>query len=311
MGRAKVSLAKIRERLLAEPSLIDVGDAVARVIARRDRCTPAEALASLGYLGESIAVDRVFKHVLPAEHRRAKGSVEERRYEFFRIMRGLFPVDWEYLDECYANMGDEVEEEPGECSFFYYGIMICSMRPFETWEVTHNWNRLPLAYQLTDALFGDTGLPQGRENEWGAKRKWDYLVNKLGLEGPVKKVSDADKIILLWAFSHARGPLGLVPDAHKVLAYDTGSIFYDYAPEDGIEPYEWTRESVEFLKGQYKVAQQVERRVESLSKWLDADPVGRARRIINYYTKHRRVLANEGRQRIRAGAPPRALVDVL
>jgi hypothetical protein len=154
--RVTSSLSAIRRRLLADPSLIDVRGAAIRLLAKRDRCSRSAAEQSFAELSDNVAVDRVFKLVLPDEYRRQKGSLAERRSNFFRIVGGLFPVDWDYLDSVYMEDCDDEDDEPGRCSFFDYGIVIESMRPFNGWSLTHYWDKLPLAYQLADVLFMDT-----------------------------------------------------------------------------------------------------------------------------------------------------------
>lgn len=309
MGRRALSLAAVRRLLLADPAKLDVREAAVRVIAKRDKCSVAEARFGLAELRDHVIVDRVYKRVLPEEHAREKGSVAQRRVHFFRAVERHFPVDWDYLDMVHMEMGNYDEE--GELTaddFFEYGIAILSMRPFQDWDFNAYWDKHRLVYQLADLLFVDKD--EARPN-WSRARKWEYIVQKLHLDGPVKRVAVSDTHALLKAFEHARGPLKYLPAASNVLAFQTGSVFYDFDPDDGIEPWAWTRGDVEFLSGQAQIARQIEKQVAALGKWLDAAPREHAQRILNYYTKHRRILSYESKQGHDADTDPRALVNVL
>jgi hypothetical protein len=310
VGRPSTSLAAVRRRLLADPSLIDVGAAAVRVMAKRDGCSVKAAEDSLHGLREHMAVNRVFKEVMPAEYARQKGSVEERRYEFFRLINERFPVDWHYLNEAYGMDVEDGEDAFGPEAFFHYGIMIHSLRPCNSWDLSHDWHAVTLAYQLADVLFLQQ-LPAGREVPWGSDQKWQHLAKRGLADEGFKLVDDEDRPAIRRAFVDARGPMKYLADAYKVLVYDTGSVFFDYDPEDGIEPFDWTQPAVEFLTGQYRLARGIERRIAKLETWLDADPAGRTRQILNYYAKHRRALRREQSIRVRVGAPSRALVDLL
>jgi hypothetical protein len=309
MSGRTLSLAAVRRLLLADPSKIDVRGAAVRIVAKRDGCSVAEARFGLAELREHVAVDRVYKLILPEEHAREKGSVALRRVNFFKAVQRRFPVDWDYLDMAHMEMGNfDDEGELTADDWFEYGIAIDSMRPFQDWGFARQWDKHPLVYQLADVLFMNE---EWGAVEWNTARKWEHLVKKLRLDKPLKRGPDSIRTPMLRAFDNARGPIKYLPDARNILAFDTGSVFYDYDPEDGIEPWEWSRTSVEFLTGQAVIARRIEKQVAALEKWLDADPKAHAHQVLNYYTKHRRILEHESQQSDTDGPDARALINVL
>lgn len=310
MGRRTLSLAAVRRLLLADPRKIDVAGAAVRVIAKRDGCSVEQARWGLVELREHVAIDRVYKQILPEEHAREKGSVASRRVNFFRAIERRFPVDWDYLDMFHMEAGEYDDEGALTAkNWFEFGIAILSMRPFESWGFHRDWDKQALVYQLSDVLFmkDEDGEPG---SGWGMRRKWEYLVRKYRLDGPIKRVQETDRTAMLCAFDHARGPMKYFSEAYKILSFNTGSVFFDYDPDDGIDPWDWSLTAVEFLTRQADAARRLLKQVEALDKWLGADPAVRVHQTLNYYTRHRRILKHESKQS-HDGPDPRALVNVL
>lgn len=303
------SLARVKARLLADPSLINVRRAAARFLARREKCGLETADYQLYHLRDSVEVDKVFKRVLPEVHARERGTVFERRERFFQAISERFPVDWDYLDYCYMETGDD--EETGACSFFDYGIMTPSMRPFHAWAYRSAWLKLPLAYRLADVLFDAHG---GHRESDDAFKHWNFFAKEYDLPRSLKPAAGkADKDLLFSSFENHRSPLRFLPLAAKVLGYTTGCFFLDYDEDDGTEALEWTFESVSWLTEQAKLGRQIEGQIERLDAWLEEDPEERIARAFRLYHKFRRLINGKQKNRLRIGASAegRALVGIL
>jgi hypothetical protein len=302
------SIATIKARLLAAPALIDVRAAAVRIIAKRHRCNEAQAAFRLDDLRDATEIDRVFKLVLPDVYRGAHESIFERVRQFFKAINDRFPVDWDYMDEEYALI-----EEDG-VSYFDFGIMVCSLRPFHAWGFKENWAELPLAYKLADVLFRPE--PLLKVNNEGEKQ-WAYFAKTYQLSESLKPEGQhvMNRELIYSCFEGHRSPLRYLPQVVRVLTYNTGCLFYDYDEEDGPpEAYEWSQEAVEHLSQQGEIASQIERKIKRLEKWLQASPAKRVEQACRLYRKFQRVVNDEKskyRTQVRAAASGRALIDVF
>lgn len=300
------SVQTVKARLLADPSLINVRRAAARLLAARFHCSEPAADFHLSDFKRASDINKTFERVLPDVYEREKGSLFDRARAFFDAIDNRFPVDWQYLDEEYMQLGDD------EASYFDLGIMVTSMRPFHAWRYREEWEEIPLAFRLADMLF-DFATP-GNPADRGVKA-WAYFARNFGLAEELKPQGKyGEQMALSICFEEHKSPLKYLPLAVQVLNYSTGCLFYDYDEEDGPpDAWEWSKTSVDYLTAQGKLGLDIRGKLKRLDNWLEAKPAARVAQACRLFKKFSRMVRDndEAIQRITAAPAARALVDVL
>lgn len=134
---------------------------------------------------------------------------------------------------------------------------------------------IPICPAGLDWEQGDTGgadalvlllLWLERRIEWSGELPAQYHA----LEG----IGRADSERLAELCAHKNAPLDALALAYQWIHHETGNVWLDVAESwmhEGMEPPEWSRETVEWLTEEWQVAEGHLKRIRALDKWLRRD----------------------------------------
>lgn len=293
-------LATVRDLLLRRPSLIDARAASIRLLTAREKCSAAEASELLDALKTANSIADLFRAVMPQEFKKDRGSRAGIAKRFAAALG--FPVSLYEIEGVLASGDDLIDE----------GIPIAGMNG-HLCANCYDFASLPPLFQLASLLFEsrdelDLGLDDpedfARYTE-ELEERWKLFAKAHKLPDSLKPDAPAGK--LYKAFASERSPLRFLPTFVRMIAYNTGSIFFDFDPNDDAPEIEWTRESITWLRKEYQRAQQIERDLNTLENWFDEDPPARILRALKIARN-----VNNGQRKPRlANAKGRSLVRIL
>lgn len=271
------TLLQVRDQLLRRPSHINARAAAISILTQRYKCEPHEAEKRLNELKGDNVINALFKAVLPWHYRKALRSHSRLSLaeQFFNLLK--FPINDIWLTE----IADEGEDP---ASFY---IPIYSMNPGVA-SGDYDFEQLPLVFQIAVLIY------RPKNSYWelhadDGQEAWQYLVDTYKLDAALRPTGAISMQSLMQLFKKQRGPLHHIPLAINVTDYNTGTIFFDFDYEMGDPNIDWSKENIEWLRKQYKVALSIEKKLYSLNDWLLAHPRERITQVCRLYNQLRKL----------------------
>lgn len=287
-------IAQVRQALLRRPQMIDTRRASLRLVAKREKCTAAAAMTMLGELGQANVIVDLYKASMPEEFKRERGSRMSTAKHFWRRLG--FPI---YEDHLHHLIEHEEEPQAFGIPIAPLGGHICSN--------CYNFADMPTSYQLAILLMNPEYVDD--DDPEMAAEDWTHLAKRYQLEERIKPGERIDVARFETAVAQLRSPLRYLPLLVRAIDYNTGCIFFDFDPQEGWpDDIGWTPQNIVWLRREYKLAQEIQTRIESIDEWFETK---RAERIVEALALYHRIKGNRiatKRKRTHKGKP---LVGVL
>jgi len=232
---------------------------------------PFSVQRAINYLSdqsECIQVLRWYQHYFPQDYANSKAAVGTvgycaREMEFFELLNErLFPIDRWVLED--------YSDEEGY-RYAYIPVEPLGYAPAEDDE----FNELQLSIQVLILLLrgaGDTAY-------------WDEILPKISPNTPCPQPAKVQPGVyqLNWdIFSQlcqqAEGLIADVPVTMDVLSHNTGNFWLDIGYDD-MYPIEWSRENIDGLADEYRLAAPLIEKFNRVADELSAHPDGLAQVI--------------------------------
>lgn len=275
----KSAAVQARELLLRKPSLIDTRKAALRLIAESKKCSPETAQVYFGRLSVSQIYVDLFKAALPAEFKADTGPRTTIVKRFFQALG--FPVSEWALESLIDGRQHPIHIGIPVAGL---GVHIC--------DDCFNFSEFPVQYQLAVILFDpfgprDYGLLEEHERsdfDEAQREQWDVLQNTYALPEGLRPRDPVDWSALAAIFQTVKSPLRFLPTVNRAICHNTGSIFLDFDPEEGLDGCPpWTPGNVVWLREQFALAKNINRDIDRIADWLKVKTRARVVQALRLY----------------------------
>lgn len=266
------TIAQARATLLRKPALINARAAALRAVQARTNCSPEAARFKLTEIVAAKGFRELFRIVMPEEFaKEEKTSALHIAPKFFKALG--FPVEVDALFHCIAQGENPV----------YFSIPLEPLNP-HICDGCGEFGDQPVIFQLALLFFhaGETG-------DGLALDDWLFFAEKLRLPEELRPMKMIDMRKLQKAFEIEEPPLKHMGLVFDVAEYNTKSLFYNFDPNDGPLDVEWSPANIKWLREDHKVAEEIDRKLSALYRWMKRHPRPRAIRALQVYHETLRV----------------------
>ncbi len=261
------AIAQVRQTLLRRPQLIDTRRASLRLVAKREKCTPEAAKSMLAEFSQANVIIDLYKASMPDEFKRERGSRMGIARHFWKRLG--FPIE-EYALRHAISQGESV---------LSLSIPILPMSG-HLCPNCYNFAEIPTDYQLASLLISLDYIDYEDEAQEMAAEHWKHLAERYHMDERMKPAKPIDVGRFESAVAKLKSPLKFLPLIARAMDYNTGCIFFDFDPNEGWpDDIMWTSQNIQWLRRQYKVAQEIQQQIDSIGKWFEtnvAERVGEA-----------------------------------
>jgi hypothetical protein len=279
------ALAQVKQTLLRRPSRINAARVALRLVMARDKCSEPVAQANILSTRTYMNLVSLFQKMLPDEFKKARTTSSAELARLFVSQLG-FPIeeDWLFFP------GYEFPES----------IPIAAMNPHicddceEPDFLSLEWKVVLLLLRASD------GHTETVDEHWEVLADFK-LPEKLK---PSRKIEIEDLKVACAAQSIPA--LRALPAAINLVAYNTGSVFFDFDPNLDRPDLDWNVKNILWLREQWKLVPPLEAELNKFCNWFHQHQRTRVIRVLKLYQEVANASAKRGRD-----AERRTLVRIL
>lgn len=254
MNIEPAKLAKLKQKLLLRPELINVRQAAIRLLARKHG-SENMAESHLDQLQVWRVIADMFRVILPKEYAAvARKNYYDQGKAFFDVLGFACNTDY-YFYELVMDGQHPVD----------YPIPLHGENPFD---IDEDFQWLSPTCQLALIFYRPRDMTRKEHDPTEDNRRWGVMVKAYQVPERLRPKGTVDMSIYVEACKALTSPLRHLPDLFRMMEYNTGCFFFDFDGSEYLPEIDWTTSNIHWLREEWKKAEVLDANLHQISKWL-------------------------------------------